>query len=122
MPNKALIQLSIRYRYADAFWFSFFHEAAHILIHGRKEIFVDVDNQVVSEKEMEADKWASDFLIPPILLNDFINKMDISPNSIDKFAKKINVAPYIIIGRLCHEQYLDFSEVSDYRPKLEWEK
>ncbi len=32
-PNKGLIQLSIRGRWADIFWFSFFHEASHILSH-----------------------------------------------------------------------------------------
>jgi Zn-dependent peptidase ImmA (M78 family) len=36
--NKALIQLSLRYRTDDHLWFTFFHEAGHILLHGKKEL------------------------------------------------------------------------------------
>src|SRR5262249_22130616 len=40
-PHRALIQLSLRYRWEDIFWFSFFHEAGHILLHRKKELFVE---------------------------------------------------------------------------------
>jgi hypothetical protein len=35
-PDKALLQISLRYKMDDHFWFSFFHEAAHILLHGKQ--------------------------------------------------------------------------------------
>jgi addiction module HigA family antidote len=62
-PNKAVIQLSLRYKSDDQLWFSFFHEAGHILLHGKKEVFIEGDAK--NSKEDEADKFASDFLIPP---------------------------------------------------------
>lgn len=40
-PHKALIQLSLHDKQNDRFWFTFFHEAAHILLHDKKNIFLD---------------------------------------------------------------------------------
>ena len=39
--RKAVIQLSARHKSDDHLWFSFFHEAAHILLHSKKSVFVD---------------------------------------------------------------------------------
>ena len=60
-PSKPLISLTLRYKTNDHFWFSFFHEAAHILFHSKKEVFVDTtskDNNK-SDEEKEADTWAT---------------------------------------------------------------
>src|SRR5699024_5635107 len=40
-PDKAIIHLSIRYKSNDHLWFTFFHEAGHILLHGKKELFLE---------------------------------------------------------------------------------
>src|SRR6266508_1436151 len=72
-PTKALIQMSLRYRWEDIFWFSFFHEAAHILLHRKKHIFLegigassDEDQDRESQaREEEADRFAARILIPP---------------------------------------------------------
>ena len=63
-PTRGVIALSDRYKKDDFFWFTFFHEAAHLLLHSKKETFVDdgKDNDVLED---EANRWASDFLIPP---------------------------------------------------------
>ena len=39
--DKAIIQLSLRYKTNDHLWFTFFHEAGHILLHGKKELFIE---------------------------------------------------------------------------------
>jgi hypothetical protein len=36
LGDRAAIQLSLRYKSNDHLWFTFFHEAGHILKHGRK--------------------------------------------------------------------------------------
>jgi len=38
--DSPLIQLSARYKSNDIFWFTFFHELGHILLHGKKYIAV----------------------------------------------------------------------------------
>ena len=61
-PRKALIQLSVRHKTDDHLWFSFFHEAAHILLHSKKDVFVDGARTDGTDIEREANAWASDFL------------------------------------------------------------
>src|SRR5262249_18258478 len=70
-PTKALIQVSLRYRWEDVFWFTFFHEAAHVVLHRKKEIFVeglpreDRDPDAAWQKlEEEANRFAARVLIP----------------------------------------------------------
>jgi len=39
--EKALLLLSFRYLSDDHFWFTFFHEAAHLLLHDRAAVFLE---------------------------------------------------------------------------------
>jgi HTH-type transcriptional regulator/antitoxin HigA len=105
-PHKAVIQLSLYGKQNDRFWFTFFHEAAHILLHDKKDIFLDEwDGGAVveSEQEKEADCWAREFLIPtrydeelPLLR---------SKQAVIEFAKKIDIHPGIVVGRLQHGSF-----------------
>jgi HTH-type transcriptional regulator/antitoxin HigA len=119
-PAKALIQLSIRYRYQDSFWFTFFHEAAHILLHGKTDSFVDVDDQAKSAKEREADQWASDFLIDSRSYIDFTDNNIITISSIREFANRQDVGIGIVIGRLLHDNLITYSKWNRLRSKLFW--
>ncbi|MHB1330034.1 MAG: ImmA/IrrE family metallo-endopeptidase [Gemmatimonadales bacterium] len=60
--EKALIQLSLRYKTNDHLWFTFFHEAAHILLHGKRLIFIESNGSSEAEEEAQANAWASDWL------------------------------------------------------------
>jgi HTH-type transcriptional regulator / antitoxin HigA len=65
-PHKAVIQLSFYGQANDRFWFNFFHEAAHILLHKKDNIFLDEwdgEGSLESEQEREADSWAREFLM-----------------------------------------------------------
>lgn len=124
-PKKALIQLNLRYKRNDALWFSFFHEACHILIHGKREAFVDDDKRSeVNEREVEANNFASDFLIKPSHYKDFLGKFSkkdsISKNDIIGFAAEQGVHPGIVVGRLQHEKIIPYSHMRDLIMKLEW--
>lgn len=41
LNDTPLIQLSNQFKRNDIFWFTFFHEAGHILKHGKKDFFVE---------------------------------------------------------------------------------
>ena len=104
-PDKALIQLSLRYKTDDLLWFTFFHEAAHILLHGKRDVFVEYRG-VSNPKEQEANQWAADFLIA---LDDWIAFLATLPArpgaaAIRAFAKKQDIAPSIVLGRLQHRE------------------
>ena len=121
-PNKALIQLSLRYRSDDQLWFTFFHEAAHILFHRKKLIFIEIE-PYKSEQECEADKFAADCLIPPADFNSFVEERTgraFSKRSILEFAHRLGISPGIVVGRLQHEKLLKHSHCNDLKKKLEW--
>ena len=90
--SKALIQMSIRGKQADIFWFSFFHEADHILNYpNQRRILIDglAPDPDMAEIEAQADRFARDFLIPPEEWNDFCDDDYFAPDNIREFAQSI---------------------------------
>ncbi len=119
--DKALIQLSLRYKSADQVWFSFFHEAGHILLHGKKSIFIDEVKGEENALEHEANKFAGDLLIPPAALAGFVTAGDYSGAAVKRFAKQQGIAPGIVVGRLQHDRVLPFTHLNDLKERLTWE-
>src|SRR4029077_8388237 len=60
--TKAMIVLSFRYLSDDQFWFSFFHEIGHLLLHGDRSTFVDGDAADMTDKEKEANAFSESLL------------------------------------------------------------
>lgn len=119
VADRAIIQLSLRYRREDHFWFTFFHEAAHVFKHGRKELFIESDD-VDDEKERKANRFAADFLAPSQELHDCFGTGYISAASVQRFAKRKGVSPGIIVGRLQHEELLPRTHLNGLVRKLSW--
>ena len=119
-PGKAVIQLSLRYKRDDQLWFGFFHEASHILLHGKKEVFIEDDSQ--NSKEDEANSFAADILIPPKEYRQFIQSGRCKKTAIQKFASELGIAPGIVVGRLQHDDKLYYSNCNDLKKRFEWEK
>lgn len=119
--DKALIQLSLRYKSDDHLWFSFFHEAGHIIKHGKKEIFIEgASMEMVKEKEEEANRFASDFLIPRASYSQFICEAPFSKSKIQDFASSTGIAPGIVVGRLQHDKQLPVTHCNDLKKHFEW--
>lgn len=118
-PSKAVIQLSLRYKSDDQLWFSFFHEAGHIILHGKKDIFIKGDNKD-SDKEKEADRFASDIFIPPKKYRQFIQSGKCSKAAIQNFASEIGIAPGIVVGRLQHDRKIHHSFCNDLKKRFQW--
>ncbi len=115
LGNNPVIQLSGRYKRNDIFWFTFFHEIGHILLHGKKEIFLEGSDHLddieeagaieeIKKKEIEADEFAVKHTFSHEDLKCFIDNYTITEESIVSFAKKIHTHPALIIGRLQHEK------------------
>ncbi|MGH3265926.1 MAG: ImmA/IrrE family metallo-endopeptidase [Trebonia sp.] len=100
-PTRAVIALSDRYKRDDFFWFTFVHEAAHLLLHSKKETFLD-DGDDNSGLEDEANRWASDFLIPAERARELPKLLDEA--DVEKFAAEIGIAPGIVVGRMQHDE------------------
>jgi len=111
-PSKALIQLSCRGKRNDILWFSFFHEAGHLLLHGKKASFVDTDSAASTDKEREADEFASNILLPRRELKEFVAEAKFSEEAVVSFAEEVGVHPAIVVGRLQHEKIIGHDRLS----------
>lgn len=123
-PDKALLQLSLRYKTNDHFWFSFFHEAGHILLHGKREVFLEDGNggESSQRKEKEAHQFARDFLIDKNAYRSFVEETRpyFSKEKIRQFAATQGITPGIVVGRLQHDTHLQHTHCNDLKQKLDW--
>jgi len=123
--NKAVIQLSLRYRSNDHLWFTFFHEAGHILLHGKKDLFIEKANNssngLDEEKEAEANHFAENELIPRRELEKLIESGARTKAAICAFAKQVGIAPGIVVGQLQHRGFLDFKHCNDLKYFYSWD-
>lgn len=115
-----LIQLSLRYKHDDHLWFTFFHEAGHALLHGKRDVFIDADDQRINQKEAEADEFARDWLIPPREYKMFKRRGATSCAAIERFAFEIGVAAGIVVGRLQHDGVLPRTHCNDLKREIVW--
>ena len=115
------VQMTDRYKRNDIFWFTFFHEIGHILLHGKKDIFLEdieyADKQ--KEKEDEANDYSSNILLSQAEENEIIRGRDYSAETIREYADKFNVHPGIIVGRLQHDKIIPFKAHSNLIEKIE---
>ena len=118
--NKALLQLSLRYKTDDVLWFTFFHEAAHILLHGKKDIFFEFRGSD-DPKEDAANRWAANFLIPERAWDGFVEALPqrVSEWIVEDFADDQRIAPGIVVGRLQKEKRLSYAFLNDLKHRLE---
>ena len=114
--SKAILQLSLRGKADDFLWFTFFHESAHILKHGKRDVFIESDEDTTDHetrrKEHEADTFAADFLIPKHTFSEFRLQRRFNTQTVERFAKQLGIAPGIVVGRLQHEQLLPFTHLN----------
>jgi HTH-type transcriptional regulator / antitoxin HigA len=118
-PHKSLIQLSLYGKTNDRFWFTFFHEAAHILLHDKQDIFLDEwdgGNEMSSVQEQQANQWAGEVLIPS-KYNDVLKKLT-SKEIVINFANELGIHPGIVVGRLQHERIIQLSWMNDLKQKV----
>lgn len=114
------IQLSGRNKRYDSFWFTYFHEIGHILLHGKKDVFLeDIDYaDKTKEKESQADEFASNLLLSSEQLAEIVSNDSISLDDIKRYALKFDTHPAIIVGRLQHIHYLSFDIGNTLIPKI----
>jgi HTH-type transcriptional regulator / antitoxin HigA len=117
--DKAIIQLSLRFGTDDQFWFSFFHELGHILLHSRQEAFLDDFKGEDGAKEREANAFASKLLIPGKQYCRLEN-LPFREAAIRDFAREIGVSPGIVVGRLQHDGLLPFSHLNALKARYNW--
>jgi len=119
-PTRPLIQLSLYGKTNDKFWFTFFHEIAHILLHAnnkeeKKSVYLDDPNSAHSsdQKEHEANMWAGEMLIPPQYQYELSALR--SKIAVKEFARMLGIHPGIVVGRLQHDRLIERSWMNDLK-------
>ena len=115
-----MIQLSARHKTDDHLWFSLFHEAAHILLHSKKNVFVDEMNDGNSEFEVEANEWASNMLVQRSQWERFVASRPRSEWAIRAFADEQGIAPGIVVGMLQHAGHLPWTHLNGLKVRYRW--
>jgi addiction module HigA family antidote len=116
--DKALIMLSLRHKSNDHFWFSFFHEAGHVLLHGKRMLFLDDVEQTISDLEQEADDFAAGTLVPERDFRAFVaGTRFLTKGTVSAFAERVGIAPGVVVGRLQHEKKIGFSVLNGLKKR-----
>jgi HTH-type transcriptional regulator/antitoxin HigA len=111
-----VIGLTLRRDALDNFWFTLMHEVAHVILHYKTGLasgfFDDVEHAEVDEFEQEANKFASDLLVPEELWSRTPARIAKTSAPIENLAKQLSIAPAIIFGRIRFERknYAIFSD------------
>ncbi len=117
--DKALLMLSLRHKTNDHLWFSLFHEAGHLLLHGKKMLFIEMKG-LDGAHENEADKFACDFLIP-LGHKERLTMLSHTKSDIINFAKELGIAPGIVVGRMQKEKMLPWpTKLNALKVTYEW--
>jgi HTH-type transcriptional regulator/antitoxin HigA len=117
--ERPLIQMSLRMRSNDHFWWTFFHEAAHISLH-RGMNFVDDQNGEGEGVEAEADAWAEEFLVGRERIARFAATKPRARQEVVAFAVEAGIHPGIVVGMLQHRRVLPFSHLNDLKVRFAW--
>ena len=118
-PDKGLIQMSLKWKWSDIFWFSFFHECCHIIRHKGTHVHIKGINNT-TRQEKEADKFAADFLIPPNEWEEFVDSQRYDANSVKRFAARIKIDPCMVVGRMQHEKLIPYSSLTNLKKRYQW--
>ena len=117
-PTKALLLLSFRYLSDDHFWFAFFHEAGHLLLHGTGLFLEGIESDTPKQEE-EASEFAANILVPAEFKAEF---MELRSNVRDvvSFARRVGVSPGIIAGQLQHFERIPRNHLNRLKRRYEW--
>ena len=120
--DKGHIQLSPRHKTADVLWFSFYHEAAHLLRGRFRDVRIDglrgVERDAAGEDACDA--FARDLLIPPDDWAAFTATGNFAEPSVRAFAKGQGIHAGIVAGRLQHEKHVPYHQLQGLKMRLDW--
>ncbi len=127
--EKAVIQLSARHLTDDQFWFSFFHECGHLLLHpprlpnssgshaiGILELDGTPDD---APDEVEANHFAQRLIISEEHQAEF-ERLAPDVYSIIRFAVKVGVAPGLVVGQLQHQRRVAYDRLNRLKRRYTW--
>ena len=128
IADRPVIQLSLRGKQDHYFWFTLFHEAYHILRHGRTRVFIESEDGFNQDQaaEDDANHSAEDILVPRQQWKRFVQEIRAIPtrriydkeSCIVRFSARMNICAGVVVARLQHEGELPHSHCNDLKNPL----
>lgn len=117
--ERAIIQMSLRMKTNDHFWWTFFHEAAHITLH-KGRAFADDNGGEGDGLENEADAWAEEILVGRDRFAAFKSTKPRSEKAVREFAHETGIHPGIVVGMLQHCGLVPYRNLNGLKARFEW--
>lgn len=115
--NKAVLALTMRFKTADHLWFSFFHEAGHILLHRDRQILETPEATGVLEEE--ADRFAGEMLIPADAYRGLTADTPLTEAKIRQTAESYALPPDSLVGMLQHDKVIAHGQFNHLKRYLQ---
>ena len=115
--GKALVLLSFRYLTDDQFWFTFFHEAGHLLLHEDEYLFLEDPEGELIVREAEANQFAARALVPDeqALLN-----LRPTVREVIRFSVRRGISSGIVVGQLQHHGRIGRNQLNRLKRRYRW--
>lgn len=120
LGEHALMILSFRHLTDDHFWFTFFHEAGHLILHSTSKLRVDSDHLAYDEEEHEANLFAEACLIP-YDIQDELSSLGSNKRRIISFSMKAGISPGIVVGQMQFKEIISFNYLNSYKRRYIWD-
>lgn len=115
--GRPLIQLSARHLTDDQFWFSFFHEAGHVVLHSLDQIYVDsFDDGTTDDVEAEANAFAEQRLLPA----GVDAQVKPTTRTIVRTALANGVSTGVVVGQLQHRGIIKPGHFNGLKQRYAW--
>lgn len=118
-----VIHLSFRHLSEDHFWFTFFHEAAHVILHGQTHVDgegVEIMGADAETQEEEANAYAQEILLPDEIRQDLLDRQVLSAKAIMQAAKAAKVTAGVIVGQLERAGAIQHGKFSFLKHRYRW--
>ena len=130
--DKAILQLSFRYLTDDQFWFTVFHEAGHLILHGQRRFFAStLEGQrqwilegaevPLTEEEQEANDFAALTLVPE-RFQDELFTVPLNGRAVIRLAHRVGVSPGVVVGQLQHHGRIGFDQMNRLKRRFAWQE
>lgn len=120
--TNPLIQITDRNKDYNSFWFTFYHELAHVLLHGKKDIFLEGISAIKpdDEKEKEADSFAVRSLMPEKFQNEIQTLSYFDADTIISLSKKYQIHTNIIVSHLQRHKIIEYTQFKHLKTRVEF--
>jgi len=120
-PDKAILFLSFRHLSDDHFWFTFFHEAGHLLLHHSDQLILEGDTTSSTDaEEKEANDFSASILIPHEF-QALLMSLPLDGREVIRFARKIGISPGIVVGQLQHTGRFKQNQLNNLKTRYNWD-